>query len=250
MDLLHPNDIFHIHTYRCGHAEDVADEAYVEKAIDLDAKGIWFTDHAPFPENPFGNRMRYEQLEEYLSSLTDLKKKYDGIIDIHIGLEIEYFPSFSRSGGYYRKLKEDPRIEILLLGQHMAEDRRSPGLYTFAWKKDDLQKYEYKALGDAEIKGIKSGYFDVIAHPDRIFRRCKEWTPEMDAIADRIISAAVKKDIPLEINMHSIRCKGHYWKQLWDKVTEDVKVIVGLDAHSLSDMERRYERAQSWMNRR
>lgn len=245
MRIINQNDIFHIHTYRCGHAEDVDDEAYVMKAIDLAAKGIWFTDHAPFPGDPFGNRMRYDQLEEYLDSLTILKEKYKGIIDIHIGLEIEYFPSFSRSG-YYRKLKEDPRIEILLLGQHIAEDTRLPGLYTFMWKKEELQMNEYWALGRAEIDGIRSGYFNAVAHPDRIFRRCKEWTPEMDAVADRIISTAVKKDIPLEINMHSIKCKGHYWPQFWEKLPNDAKTVIGLDAHSLSDMKRRYERAQSW----
>lgn len=247
MNLLYPNDIFHIHTYRCRHAEDVDDEVYVEKAIDLCAKGLWFTDHAPFPGDPFRNRMRYDQLEEYLDSLTSLKEKYKGTIDIHIGLEIEYLSSFNTSG-YYRRLKEDLRIESLLLGQHMAEDSRLPGLYTFAWKKDKLEMNEFRALGRAEVAGIRSGYFDVVAHPDRIFRRCKQWTPEMDAIADRIIAEAIKKDIPLELNMHSIRCKGHYWKQFWDKVPDDANVLIGLDAHSVPDLERRYQRSRSWID--
>ena len=245
MEIIHQNDIFHVHTYRCGHAEDIDDEAYVEASIRLGKSGIWFTDHAPFPGNPFRNRMRYSQLEEYLSSLTGLKDKYEGIIDVHVGLEIEYFSSFDKDG-YYRYLREDPRIEILLLGQHMAEDPRLPGLYTFAWKKDDLQKYEHKMLGEAEIKGIRSGYFDVVAHPDRIFRRCRIWTKDMDKIADRIIAAAIKQCIPLELNMHSVKTKGHYWPQFWEKLPDDSKRIVGLDAHSLSDLERRYARAQSW----
>ena len=48
---------FHVHTYRCGHAENISDETYVKKAIELGVKSIWFTDHAPFPDNPFGARM-------------------------------------------------------------------------------------------------------------------------------------------------------------------------------------------------
>ena len=40
---------FHVHTYRCGHAENISDETYVKKAIELGVKSIWFTDHAPFP---------------------------------------------------------------------------------------------------------------------------------------------------------------------------------------------------------
>ncbi|MBQ2577396.1 MAG: PHP domain-containing protein [Lachnospiraceae bacterium] len=43
------NEIFHVHTFRCGHAAEVEDEAYVKKAIELGADKITFTDHAPFP---------------------------------------------------------------------------------------------------------------------------------------------------------------------------------------------------------
>ena len=246
MDLLHPNDIFHIHTYRCGHAEDIDDELYVKAAIRLGRQGIWFTDHAPFPGDPFGNRMRYDQLEEYLDSLTSLKEKYKGTIDIHIGLEIEYLSSFNTSG-YYRRLKEDLRIELLLLGQHMAEDPAFPGQYTFSWSKEKLKMNEFSALGNAEIAGIRSGYFGAVAHPDRIFRRRKAWTKGMDKIADEIISAAVKRNIPLELNMHSVKTKGHHWKQFWENVPDDAKVLVGLDAHSLSDLARRYQRSRPWI---
>ena len=112
-------NIFHVHTYRCGHAEVIPDEAYVKKAIELGAAEIWFTDHAPFPGNPFGSRMAYDQLEEYLTTLYNLKQKYTDI-DIHIGLETEYFPHFDNEG-YYKHLRSVPEIEMLLLGQHMAE---------------------------------------------------------------------------------------------------------------------------------
>ncbi len=71
------NDCFHVHTLRCGHAEDVSDEEYIKKAMELGAGAIWFSDHAPFPGDPFGNRMKYEQLDEYINTLTDLKKRYE-----------------------------------------------------------------------------------------------------------------------------------------------------------------------------
>ena len=50
--------LFHVHTFRCKHAEMVPDEEYIKKSIDLGATDIWFTDHAPFPGNPFGGRMK------------------------------------------------------------------------------------------------------------------------------------------------------------------------------------------------
>ncbi len=112
--MINVTGLFHVHTFRCLHASMCEDEVYVERALELNAKSIWFTDHAPFPGDPFGHRMKYEELEEYLITLTDLKEKYRDRIDIHIGLETEYFPTFDRSG-YYRQLKSDERLELLLL---------------------------------------------------------------------------------------------------------------------------------------
>ena len=113
--------LFHVHTFRCGHAEMVSDEEYIKKAIGLRATDICFTDHAPFPGNPFGGRMKYEELPEYISTLKNLKEQYQRKIKIHIGLEIEYFSRYDQSG-YYQELSNNPDLEILLLGQHMAED--------------------------------------------------------------------------------------------------------------------------------
>ena len=81
--------VFHVHTKRCGHASDEPDELYIKRAVEMGAESITFTDHAPFPNDPFNGRMKYSQLEEYIASLKQLKEKYNGIIDVHIGLEIE-----------------------------------------------------------------------------------------------------------------------------------------------------------------
>lgn len=54
-------ELFHVHTYRCKHAGDEREIEYVKRAIELGASGITFTDHAPFPGNPFGHRMQMEE---------------------------------------------------------------------------------------------------------------------------------------------------------------------------------------------
>ncbi len=166
-------NIFHVHTYRCGHAENIPDEAYVKKAVELGADEIWFTDHASFLDDPFGSRMNYDELKEYLDKLCLLKKKHTDIT-IHIGLETEYFPHFDAIG-YYKYLQSLPELEMLLLGQHMAQVSDDSPAYSFSESTDFLNKNEYKLLGKAIVQGAESGYFDVIAHPDRIFRRCSVW---------------------------------------------------------------------------
>lgn len=232
MMILNEKSLFHVHTFRCGHAENVPDEKYIKKAISIGASDIWFTDHAPFPGNPFGNRMDMECLPEYLSTLSDLKKHYSGLINIHIGLEIEYFPSYDESG-YYRYLVDNAEIELLLLGQHMAETSGIPPAYTFSWNEDKLRAEEFVALGEAIIGGMNAGYFGAVAHPDRIFRRCKDWTKQMAEVSNAIIAAATIKNIPLEQNHESICHKDYFRPEFWNIAKQyGANIIQGLDAHS------------------
>lgn len=238
--ILNDKDIFHIHTYRCGHAERVSDDEYVKAAIQYGANSIWFSDHAPFPGDPFCGRMKYDELDEYFCSILELQHKYRNVIDVKIGLEIEYFPSFDREG-YYQKLKASQRLDFLLLGQHMAEDPLCETGYSFAWDKDRLKHEEYIALGTAIVQGIESGYFDAVAHPDRIFRRCRVWTKRMEQIGATIMRAAKNHEIPLEINMHSVNMKHHYWPEFWQLEHANNKII-GLDVHSIDELHRRYAR--------
>lgn len=245
LSLPEKNDCFHVHTFRCGHAENVPDEEYIKKAIELGAGVIWFSDHAPFPGDPFGNRMKYEQLDEYLSTLATLKTQYEGQVRIMVGLEIEYFPSFDKAG-YYKELRYDNRLDFLLLGQHMAEDVEN-GNYSFSWDKERLRAYEYQTLGDAIIQGMETGYFDFVAHPDRIYLRKKAWDGDMEKMAVSIIQTAVKYHIPLEKNLSSMCHKNHYWLEFW-KLAEimNAEIVTGLDAHWIEDMEQLERKRKSF----
>ena len=81
--------------------------------------------------------MKYEELPEYISTLKGLKEQYQRQIKIHIGLEIEYFFGYDQSG-YYQELSNNSNLEILLLGQHMAEDPDDREHYTFEWPKEQI----------------------------------------------------------------------------------------------------------------
>lgn len=104
---------FHIHTSRCRHASLEPAEEYVKAALEFGCKSITFTDHAPFPKNPFSGRMRMEELDAYEQELLELQQKYAGKIAVTIGLEVEYLPEYY---SYYKELYE--RFDLLLLGQH------------------------------------------------------------------------------------------------------------------------------------
>lgn len=59
---------FHTHTPRCLHAAGT-DTEYIESAIATKMTILGFSDHAPYPDNRFGLRMSYDQLDEYIESI-------------------------------------------------------------------------------------------------------------------------------------------------------------------------------------
>ena len=228
-------DIFHIHTYRCGHASDENDEEYVKSAIELGAKQITFTDHAPFPGDPFGNRMKIAQLPEYVQTLSELKEKYKDWIDVRIGLEIEYLPKFA---AYYKQLYESGDFDLLMLGQHFYEVNEEQ--YSFSLGTDTLIREEAENLCEAMIKGIKTGYFSVVAHPDRMFRKCTSWDAKMQKLSQELLSTAQESNVILEKNLSSMKKKNQYWEGFWKLKNDVIQVVIGSDAHSVDEMKQLY----------
>lgn len=224
-------DIFHVHTYRCHHAEKIPDEAYICRAIEHEADSITFTDHAPFPGDPFTNRMLYSEFPEYISTLKELKEKYKDRINLKIGLEIEFLPSFME---YYKELHQNKDIDILMLGQHFYEI--NPGEYSFRYRL--LPEQEYSGCLNALIEGMNTGIFQVAAHPDRAFRNMEHhWNERCVQISKEVIATALKNNVVLEQNISSMWMSYYYREEFWKLLDPASKVIVGIDAHSIEDMD-------------
>lgn len=231
--------IFHVHSHRCKHASDESEIEYIKNAIELGAEKIVFTDHAPFPGSPFNYRMAFEELKEYVQTLQELKVQYMDFIEVKIGLEIEYIPIYI---DYYRELKEKWGIDILLLGQHFA--LLPDGRYTFELE-NKTEEIPYLAKGI--IDGMESGLFDAVAHPDQIFRRKRQWDAKAEELAKRIKDCAARTGVTLEKNISNMfekKRKHLYRQEFWNDLPKEIKVIYGVDAHSVDEMTENYRRQQ------
>lgn len=226
------NEIFHVHTFRCKHAEDIADSAYVEKAIELNAPRIVFTDHCPFEGNKIPYRMNYEELDDYVESISNLKKEYADKIEVLCGLEIEYLPSHH---DYYKKLRESGKFDLLIIGQHFFEYNDG---HLDIYDKD--RSKAYMGICDATVKGIRTGLFDVVAHPDRAFRKKESFDNIAQFYAKKVIDAAVKENMYLEKNYTSMSSTAEkfYWEEFWNMVPPNGKILYGYDAHYINEMVR------------
>ena len=112
---------YHTHTYRCKHAMG-NDERIVERAINAGIDILGFSDHNPWPHFPAGYdshvRMEPQYLSEYCESVNRLREKYKNQIEIHLGLEAEYFPHHMQE---LMDLKAEHHIEYLIFGAHYDE---------------------------------------------------------------------------------------------------------------------------------
>ncbi len=225
---------YHTHTFRCNHASGTEEE-YVRNAIDRGIKVLGFSDHSPYifeGDHYSYFRMRPELLEDYVSSVLALREKYKYEIEIHLGVEIEYYPKYLPET--LKMLREYP-IEYLILGQHfVGNEIGEPYCGRASDSEELLERYV-----DQCIEALRTGMFTYLAHPDLLF-----FVGDDDIYRkhmQRLCAAAKELDIPLELNLLGLKDGRNYPNELFWKIAaaEGCKAILGCDAHSpeaLSDI--------------
>ena len=181
---------FHTHNYRCGHAVGNVED-YVKVAINEGYSELGISDHAPVPSY-YEDRMKMEELGEYLLEIGEAQKKYEDKIKIYKSLEIEYFPEWQE---YYDELKK--KLDYIILGLHAFRIEGESKIYN-AW--NIKEEKHVLAYGKYMVKAIESGNFDYIAHPDLYMVNYRNWTENCIEAAHIICKAAEKYNVPLEVN--------------------------------------------------
>lgn len=181
---------WHTHTARCGHATGT-DEEYVLAAIKCGIKTLGFSDHAAYRKPDPGNRMNFEQVPDYIESIRSLSRKYQDQIDIHLGMEVEYYPDQWEELTWYRK-----NLDYCILGQHHITFE-GQSIYRVS-DPDNL-----KAYIDMLEEGCRHGLADYICHPDVVM-----WSyPGVDGTvmeaAERLADISLRYNVPLELNAGS-----------------------------------------------
>lgn len=220
---------YHTHTALCRHANGTERE-YVEEAIKNGLKILGFADHAPqfFPTDFYSHfRMFPKQLEDYVRVIGDLRDEYRKDIEIHIGLEAEYYPEcFDKLIDFIKPYD----IEYLLLGQHYIGneyDTREPSTARY-YDNEKLTQFV-----DQAIEAVNTGKFTYIAHPD-VFRFDGEDEAFYLSEVTRFCEVAKAYGLPLEINWLGLMEKRHYPSDRFFNIAKSVgcEFIFGCDAHA------------------
>lgn len=217
---------YHTHTRRCKHAAGT-DREYVEAAIAAGLQVLGFSDHMPWPGNVPGvehSRMAMRELDDYFSSLTALRREYQGQIELHIGFETENFDLLPQQ----LRLLEDYPCEYLILGHHFSGYGADAHYFGRPFSDPALLE-NYTAH---VVDGIRSGVFLYLAHPDM-----PDWRGEralLDAAMERICLAAKEQALPLEINILGQRTGRNYPTEAFFRraAAHGCTFCVGVDAHT------------------
>ena len=218
---------FHTHTIRCRHAVGTEEE-YVQKAIDNGLTALGFADHTPylFLGTYYSTfRMYPDQIQDYSETILGLKAKYASQIDIHLGLEVEYYPD--RISDMLELIKPHG-IEYMILGQHCCGNEQD-SFYNGAPTDDPARLEQYC---NQVITAMDTDLFSYIAHPDLIHFTGD--TATYRAHMTRLCKAAKEHGIPLEINLLGLREKRHYPNEILFEICGELNcpMVLGSDAHS------------------
>ena len=255
----------HTHTIFCdGHA-DV--ESFCQRAWEKGLCSLGFSSHAPivkktgFPENSWN--MREDLLEEYIETVQAAKRRWEGRLDIFLGLEIDYISGLmGPSDKDYQEMGLDYIIGAL---HYLLPARGAP--FTVDASLEEVEqaiKDSYggdplamvEAYWDSLEDLIRSGGFDILAHLDVIRKNNSQnrlFSEDSQSYREKIVKIAAlagEHKIIIEVNtggMNRGRITSPYPSQPFLKLFRENNVpgIITADAHNPEDLDGHYPEAQA-----
>jgi len=230
----------HTHHLRCGHAVGTIED-YIKAAIDAGLQAIGISDHSPYfasekdqPEP--GIAMPKSEFGAYVDEVLRLKAKYDGRIEVLLGVESDFFPEHL---DVYREAYAPYPFDYIIGSVH-----RTKGVSIFnrgRWKglSPERQIEEKVHYYELIAESARSGVFQIMGHIDAM----KGYYPAFSRIAaqeaiDGALRIIGEAGIAVEINTSggTKDCGGWYPS---DDILEralffGVPVTFGSDAHTVS----------------
>lgn len=250
---------YHTHTSFCdgkGEPED-----YVLEAIKCGLKAIGFSSHAPLP---YDNNwtMKENRVDEYCNLIRSLKVKYQSLIQIYLGLEIDYISEFARSG--FTKF-EELNLDYTIGSVHVGGERISGEfLYIHTSEEDFLKICDHCFNGSVQkfvcfyfqtvrdmVRSIKPniiGHLDLIKKfnsEDKYFSENQEWY-KLEVF--NTLEVIAKHDAILEVNTSGM-FQGvikEFYPSTWilkEARKLSIPVMINSDAHRLKAIDAKFPEA-------
>lgn len=215
---------YHTHSKWCRHGVGEIEE-YIEEAIRCGFREIAMTEHVP-QEGWENSWIPWDQFPAFDRALNRAVRTYEGKIRVIKGFECEYFPEKMDA---YRRFKEDYGYELLILGQHCCGKNREIDIFA------PKGPYEMHVYADTVCRGLETGIFRFLAHPDCVLENYPNlWDKECESAMGQIFQACEELKIPVEINGNGTRWDRRYPSEQAFLLSKNYQLqyIINSDAHA------------------
>lgn len=239
----------HTHHDRCGHANGSIRD-YIEAAIGEGLNVIGISDHTPYfsskEEQPYPHiAMGKSQFSEYVNEVLQLKKQFEGKIDVLLGIESDFFPEYIEN---YRPYFDRYPFDYIIGSVHHVD-----GVNIFQrgrWEglSNQVKIKTKETYYNLIEQSARSGMFQILGHIDAM----KGYYPAFSSIQSEAIEHTLKvigqQDIAIEINTSGKTKDVGGWypsDEILDLARHyGVKVTFGSDAHDPSRVGDEFELVQ------
>ena len=235
----------HSHTLLCNHAEGESTE-YAAAAEQRNLRGLIVTCHNPMPGGFSARvRMREDQFDEYVELVQATSRRWDGRVDVRLGLEADYFEGYE---SYVEKQLQSADFHFVLGSVHPQLDE-----FREKYWQDDLREVQ-RTYFCLLAKSAESGLFDSLAHPDLVKNvTSQQWDPVviMDDI-ERALDRIAATGVAMELNTSGVNKRipemNPFPEMLRAMQVRGIPVTIGADAHHPDRVADGYESALRLLN--
>lgn len=225
-------------------------EDFVRFAVARGFRAYGFSSHSPLPFETFWNMSR-DDMDEYLAEIARLKAKYEGQIELYVGLEVDFLDrTYNASIPYFKNLPLDYRIgsiHFLPLSPVLEERNMAciDGAYSeFARTVDAFFEGDIRRMVrryfEAEMEMVEAGGIDIVGHIDKIYMNGQrypgfsldsEWyrRPLLD-----LLDFVRERGLMIEVNTKNLVKKGETYPHrqfLGELRSRRIPVMVNSDCH-------------------
>ncbi len=248
----------HTHSSFCRHGSDAPLHQYLDRAIELGFERYTVSEHPPLPEGWVADAklmgelaMRGDELPQYFEYATRYKEKYAGLIEVQVGLELDYL---YRHESFTLDLvdKWQRHLDDVIVSVHFLPGK--DGMRCIDFTPDDFREGLLHYYGS--IERVMEEYYNHVEKavefaaqlPMRkrighinLIEKFRSALPEMDdsAIRHRILQLVPKlaaQGIGVDVNTAGLRvgtCGKPYVPDYFLKecMKQGVECVFGSDAH-------------------
>ena len=247
---------FHTHSLYCDGKASIEDN--IEAAISKGLIAVGFSSHAPVP---FSNNysLDFDQLQNYLSKLDELKRKYEDQINVYKSLEIDFIPNVTFPFEAFRK----QGLDYTIGGVHLVQHPNSKELWFIDGGKQEVYDEGLEKIFGNDIRKGVTAFFeqsmlmvkqekpDIIAHLDKIKMHNKgRYFSENDlwyqSLVLDLFQIIKESGTIIELNTRGLY-KGRFndWfpSQRWIKTIRDLNIplTISSDAHQPEELDQYFD---------